>query len=251
MRWLLLVLALLPVNAWAGAWLQAEGKGQVITNFNYYQATKAYNAAGNKVDMPTYTKLEVNPYVEYGLFDNLTIGGSFAYKVVTNETQGKTFYDSDDYNLFIRWLVFQGEKFVISAEPSLYLPRKTGGELNSEAGLAPMMKFNFGYGSDNYFVDASVGYQHWSNEESDRIRSSATAGYNLTDDFTLMAQVFSNNVINHDYTKGSNFDLSTAQVSLVWDQDESFSHQLGLYKDIYARNTGSGAGVLYSIWYKF
>lgn len=250
MRWFLLLL-LLPMNAWAGAWLQDEGKGQVITNFTYYSAVQQFDKSGDIHSMPDYNKYEVSPYAEYGLTDYLTIGGSFSYKAVDNETQTKTYYDSDDYNIFARTYLYKQGNMVVSTEANLYLPRKTGGELNPESGVAPTLKINFGYGEKDYFIDLSAGYQYWANHESDRIRSAATVGLNLTDDWMWMNQVFSNNITHSDYNQAANFDLTTAQTSLVWKYDDSVNFQVGISRDIYGRNTGCGTGILSSVWYKF
>lgn len=48
MKYLLLLLMLLPVNAGAGAWLQKEGDFQIIQTTGFYSASKSFNDEGSK-----------------------------------------------------------------------------------------------------------------------------------------------------------------------------------------------------------
>jgi hypothetical protein len=256
MKQLALLALLIPTNAAAGAWLQPEGTGhQVIANFTYYEASQGFDAKGNKYVMPKYSKYEFNPYAEYGLYDDITIGGSFAAQREINESSGDDSYSVGDVHLFARTYLYTGSiyhpaDFVVSVEPGIYLPISSSSDLNEQTGISPSVKLNLGYSDVDYYADASVGYAYWSNT-SDRIKAEASLGYYIADDWVFLNQAFAELVTDKDYTNSGNYDLVKAQSSVVWQYDEVISHQLGVSYDIYGRNTGAGMGFLYSLWYRF
>lgn len=211
---------------------------------------KAVKTAG-----PTYSKVELSPYSEYGLDEDLTIGGSFVYKQTWNNPDGQRRYSFDDLSVFARAYLYddviEGNSFVVSVQPGLYLPIKAQGEINSQSGLSPSMKLNIGYGADDYYADFALGYEYWRGEDSDRVTTQTTFGYELSDDFTYMAQIFTNNITSNNYSHSGNYDLMKVQSSVLWHANDKFIHQLGLNYDLYGKNTGAGYGFLYSLWYKF
>ena len=113
------------------------------------------------------------------------------------------------------------------------------------------MKFNFGYSYNDFFAEFVLGYEYWEGNDSDRVLTQSTLAYDLTDDFTYMAQLFTTNITSGNYARSGNYNLAKAQSSLLWRYDENTTHQLGLSYDVYGKNTGAGYGFLYSVWYKF
>jgi protein XagA len=256
MKYLPLLLALLPVNAGAGAWLQPEGKGEAIISSGYYSAHNNFDAGGNRQDMPLYSKYEIAPYAEYGLTEAITIGGGLALKQSSNAFGDKNKYGLDDLSVFIRSYLYEGsiagdDSLVISAQPGLYLPFKLEGEINQQSGLSPSLKLNMGYGTRDYFAEFMLGYEYWKGSDSDRIVTQISVGYDLTDNFTYLAQLFTTNITSDNYSSNGNYDLAKIQSSLIWKYDESVYHQFGVTYDVSGKNTGAGYGFLYSVWYKF
>ena len=69
-----IALSALASSAFAGAWTQDPGNGLFILNGLYYSADKLWDNSGHKQSQPTYSKYELDPYLEYGLADGVTIG---------------------------------------------------------------------------------------------------------------------------------------------------------------------------------
>ena len=254
MKYWLALLVMLPVNAGAGAWLQAEDQGEVMLTSGYYFAHNFFDNKGDRGDMPLYSKYETSPYAEYGLTEDITIGGGLALKRTGDDDINE--YGADDFSVFVRSYlykgsIYEGDSFVISAQPGLYLPVKLKGEINQQSGLSPSMKFNFGYAYDDYFAEFILGYEYWEGIDSDRITTQSTIAYDFAEDFTYMAQLFTTNIMSDNYSHNGNYDLTKIQSSLLWRYDENITHQLGLSYDVSGKNTGAGYGFLYSVWYKF
>lgn len=63
-----------PQPALAAAWTQAEGQWQINTSAVLYNTSKFFDVNGNLQHQKPLTKTELNPYLEYGLTDDLTLG---------------------------------------------------------------------------------------------------------------------------------------------------------------------------------
>lgn len=62
--------------AHAGAWLQPKGTGQWALQATSYATDRYFDDTGNLQHQRYYSKYELAPYAEYGLLENLTIGGT-------------------------------------------------------------------------------------------------------------------------------------------------------------------------------
>ena len=256
MRLFLLVFLLLSVNAGAAAWLKKEGESEVDISSDYYFANKSFDNQGSKYSSFYYGKYSTNPYMEYGVTNDMTIGGGMSLVLAHDPNTGKQQYNADDLGLFVRTHLYDGSIFgyqglVTSAEWGFYLPVKSEGEINQQSGLSPNVKFNIGYSDKDYFASYGLGYEYWPGEESDRINTSAIFGYNLSDDFTYMLQTFTTNIINENFAISGNYNLAKLESSILWKYDEVITHQMGISYDLFGKNTGAGYGFLYSVWYKF
>ena len=54
-------------KALAGAWVQEQGNGLNITTISYYDSSQYWDPNRKLKDSPTYSKIEVNQYIEYGI----------------------------------------------------------------------------------------------------------------------------------------------------------------------------------------
>lgn len=53
--------------AWGGAWLMPPGDDQVIADTFFSDSTRAFDAQGRLIPVPSYQKFELGTYIEYGL----------------------------------------------------------------------------------------------------------------------------------------------------------------------------------------
>jgi hypothetical protein len=256
MRKIFLLLAiLLPSNAFAGAWLMDEGEGKVITQIRHYYAEKKFDANGNRVANSAYAKWSLNPYAEYGLTDDITIGGQFEADAVDNRANVKnndSGYSFTSASAFARAKIWQEDKFVSSAEIGLKKPFDSGKQVNPEGKeLIPNFKLNVGYGSEDYFFEAAANYLLRSdNNLNNMLKLELGGGYMLTDDFQWLNQLTNERATGNNFT-GGNYDLTKVQTSVLYKMSDNVGHQFGVTYDVDGKNTTKGASFNYSIWYSF
>ncbi|MES1990877.1 MAG: hypothetical protein V4441_07995 [Pseudomonadota bacterium] len=75
----LCVIALWPCAAKAGAWPQPVGHLQLIVPFTVSHATEEYDAYGEPQRRNSFSKKELQPYFEYGLWNDFTLVGTAAF----------------------------------------------------------------------------------------------------------------------------------------------------------------------------
>ena len=114
--------------AHAGAWLQPPGKGLTIMQATYFTGDEFFNADSEREAQSRFSKFELQPYVEYGLTEKITIGGSvFLHRV---QQSGDTNDGLADSTLFVRTAIWQNATDIVSVEPRIKLPSayENGGE---------------------------------------------------------------------------------------------------------------------------
>jgi len=258
----LLLLLIIPVTAEAGAWLKERGKGQLIMNTSYYSTDKFITPEGNKTRIPEYSKYEINPYVEYGLFDNMTIGGS----IFVQSLEQHPFENSGigDISLFTRFKVYQNEGFIFSLAPLVKFPSLTDNSENPIIGSSQYhaeLRALAGYGFEMYgrhhFINFEGGLRERMGKSDNQLHLDATIGIRPADKWLIQAKsssIISENLPDNpsnEIKTSNDYHLSKAQLSATYNLTDSTSLEIGGFTDVYARNTGSGSGALLSVWRNF
>lgn len=253
-----LAVYLLSSPAYSGAWTQDTGKGLFVQNFSYYSTSRYFDNSGKKQHFSRYSKYELNPYLEYGLRDWLTVGANlFADRTSQNNVSNWGISDSE---FFARTRLWKENAFVFSAEPNIKLPsldkrseQPQIGNNNYDVGI----NFSGGYGFKtwglDHFIDLAAGYNHRFGTPNDQLKFSATAGVSLTKNSMLLTQIFNttrlDNLFNPAFTQSSSddYNLTKLQISAMYKIDEKFSLQLGAFSHIAGDNVGSGTGTIFAV----
>ena len=256
-----LLFCLVSGIAYAGAWTQKSGKGLFINNFSYYSTNKYFDNSGKKQSIADYQKYEMNPYIEYGLRDDITIGANLFLQHAIQQGNNTGIGDSE---LFARYRLWQGNGAVFSVEPMLKLPSLGSefsqpkiGSKNFDAGLT----FSGGYGFKawelDHFINLDVGYRHRFGTPDDQLKFTTTAGFSLSQKTILLTQVFTTTRFashdNHLFTQssGDDYNLNKLQISSIYKLDDKISLQVGAFTNISGRNVGNGSGVNFAIYKVF
>ncbi len=248
--------------AHAGAWLQPEGKGLVIGQAAYYSTTKYFDAQGNTQPQPRFSKYEFQPYVEYGLLEKLTVGGSLYAQSV--EQSGITNYGIADPELFLRAKLWRDDKQALSLQPLIKFPSQFASDLPPRGGSKSTdMELSLLYGrnlkliSDSDYLDTRIGYRGRDQGLSNQWRADAALGLSLTPHWQLIP------AIRAVYTPGlqqaaafsenGDLDGNVLKVELngAYHIDEKRWVQLGLFKHIAGMQTGEGYGASISYAHRF
>lgn len=169
-----LLAIMVPVMTHAGAWTQPQGQGLFITQATYYTADSYFDSNGDNRPQPRYTKRELQPYVEYGLTDAITIGGTAYLDAV--EQSGTDNRGLADPQVFVRARVYHDEKRLVSLEPLLKLPSSfddpgspQGGSRSKDLELSVRYGSTLPMISSNDYTDMRLGYRTRSLGLSDQL----------------------------------------------------------------------------------
>lgn len=253
---------LLTAQAFAGAWTQDAGKGQLIVNGLYYTTDTLYNNQGNKNSQARYSKYELNPYLEYGLADGITVGSNLSLQRASQS--GQSNWGIGDSEFFLRARLWQRDGFVLSAEPMFKLPspedsRETPqlGGRHPDVGMGLSAGYGFSAWGQNHFADLDVGYRYRFADPKDQVKIAATVGLGVTSNWMVMPQAFATlraskpDVVSFTQSSGDDYNLVKLQLSAVYKYSDTTSLQFGAFSHFDGRNVGAGEGVLLSVWKKF
>lgn len=251
-------------SAWAGAWTQEAGKGRVIVTGAYYQAANFYNNRGTKQSQPNYHKYELNPYVEYGLYDDLTLGASFSFQLAQQNVVGNSDLSNSgvgESEYFVRKRLYNKDGLVASVEPMLKLPPLSSGKLpklgspNPDIGLGGSVGYGTAWFGYHHFVNLDTQYRHRFGDQKDQIRVAATVGIGVAPQWVVMPQAFMTYRMGDSsgFTQSAadDYDVTRLQLSGVYAVTEDTKLQAGAFTDVDGKNAGVGRGVLLSVWKNF
>lgn len=275
----LLLLLLPPPQALAGAWTQPEGRGQLILNHFYYSSDAFFDADGQRQSQPRFDKFEINPYLEYGISDDWTIGASLFAHYVTQETRTETGSGvtlsghSDNVGLgnseiFARWQLYRGGRAAIALQPLVKLPalyaRNRLPKAGSEAFDAELSLLG-GYGFDGWgrahYIDTRLGYRHrFSAGLEDQLRADLKLGLRLNRALSLIPELSATLAFNGNtdttFTQDGQNDYDLLKLGLaaqyeLHDLAPGAFVQLGGFAHVAGRNAGEGYGLLLATGFNF
>ncbi len=109
------------VTLYAGAWTQERGKSYHRFAVNYYLTDQEFDNGGDSRDMARngeFRDFNLNYYMEYGIFDQLTVLGSVYYKDIRKDDDYMT-YDTNgigDMDLGLRYRLYSGDAGIFSIQ---------------------------------------------------------------------------------------------------------------------------------------
>jgi len=261
-----LALAALPFRAFASAWTQNQGSGQAILTGTYYDTSSYWSNQGHKQSEPTYSQYDLNPYIEYGLTSDITVGTNFFllrdHQDGSTTGTSQTSWGLGDSEFFLRKRLWQGDGLVFSAQPMVKLPSPTDtmpklGGSSPDAGLGLSGGYSFIAWGLQDFADIDTQYRHRFGTPKDQVNLAGTVGISVSPSWMIMPQTFftyrTTTPTNAVFTNSGadDYNLITMQLSAVYKVTDETSLQFGGFDHVAGRNTGSGDGVLFAVWKKF
>ncbi len=249
-------------TAQAGAWLQAPGHGQFIAQATYFTSNKYYDRAGNQSSQARYSKYEFMPYLEYGLFKNLTIGGTASLQY--DRQGGLDNAGLADPEIFARTSLYKDDVQVVSLQPLAKFrsafersgtPR--GGSNSTDLELSLLYGRNLKLLSTHDYLDLSVGYRYRSTDLNNQFHADAALGLQATPSLqiipairTIFAQKMSNGVA-FSQNGNQDYDLIKLELGARYQLSQRQALGLNLFSHVDGRQTGNGTGVTLSVAQQF
>lgn len=256
---------LLIGNVYAGGWTQKAGSGIYIQSFSYSYATDFFSDSGKKTPLNGYyKKYEINPYIEYGVRDWLTIGSNiFLQSAVQNDANTnitQTNYGIGDSEFFVRTRIWHNNNFSFALEPMVKFPSITSaaaqpqiGSKNFDAGFTFSSGYAFKAWRQNHFINLDTGYRKRFGIPNDQFKFAATAGFSLSPKWVVMPQFFVTSRLKNQpqsiftQSSGDDYNLAKLQLSAIYKVTEKFYVQAGVFGNLAGQNAGDGKGMMFSI----
>jgi hypothetical protein len=245
----------------AGAWLQPHGSGLFITQQTFFSSSNYLDADGKRVKQPRFTKLESQPYIEYGLLPNMTIGGTAFPQINTQGEAQKT--GIADPQLFVRSTVWHDTKQLISLQPLIKLPSQfrnqttpRGGSSSTDYELSLLYGRNLHWLSARDYFDARLGYRVREKTLHDQLHADFVFGLGLFTNWQIIPAIRSTFATNRSAQAFSesgdlDYDLVKIEMAVNYRLSNTRTLQMSVFDHLWGRQTGDGLGASFGIAQRF
>lgn len=242
----------------AGAWLMPPGSGQIIASAAFSGSTRAFDAQGRLIPVPSYEKFELGGYLEYGVADWLTVLAAPAYDKIRQPPPAQSYDGLGESAIGAKIGLYRAEAAVLSLQASLRTPgpsfTESLGPLQPRRAAAidlrAMAGCNFEIASMPGFAEVQLGYRFYVQNQPGEGRFDLTLGLRPTAQLLIMAQSFSS-VSNGSGNGFLNSSWTKLLSSVVYDVAPQWSLQIGAFLTVAGKNAGREQGPIGAIWYRF
>ena len=256
----------------AGAWTVPKGKGQIIFNYYFYDTTHVFDENGNRLPIGKhgrFTKHELNPYIEYGFTNRLSLIGNFSFPSLTHRDDDVRLHSMGmgDGEVGLKYRLTRTESGLVCATqatvkffgyPKDRVPSPGNSQTDYEGRLMLGKSFHLSRTRYGYW-GLETAYRYRSGFPADQLRGDFTLGINAHRRLLLLAQAFAIKGLRYSDFRGTafnpnlhpSFDLYKAMPSAVFRATDHVRVQAGWSKDVYGRRVGAGSAWVLSLWYEF
>lgn len=257
---------------WAGAWVQPDGKGQLILTNSYYRIHGEYNGSRQ------FTRFDYNgdyrqwityAYLEFGVskHDAMILNFPIEALVYKNNYSSASFAGPGDVEAsWSHRLNRDGARWIYSFQTTVKFPayaeQNDPAPGNHQVDAEARVSLGHGHelGRAHLFWDAETAYRYRGGEPADQFRADGTTGLDFWKHrLMVMGQVFTITSLQNGGALTANtnpnlqadFDLYKAQASLVVKTGHNTRVQAGWNDAFAGRNTGNGQTFSLALWKTF
>ena len=252
---------LAPAAAYAGAWAQPQGQGQVINTFSYYEVNvQGFNALGRPSGQGEYTQLEYSPYVEYGLTNRWTVGLQPRLQYVTQSGLPGTGHTLGlvQMNLFARYEFYRDDWNALSIQGQVGIPGAATGISPELAQPNAEYEGRFLYGHDfnlpndwSAFLDVEAAYRLETDGNANQVRGDGTLGFSPSSRWMILAQSLNTVSVSQALPGDFDYNLNRVEISAVYNFTNEWAIQFGAWRDVAGKNISLGNAGIVALWYQF
>lgn len=258
----LALLCLIPLPALAGAFLQSPGAGEVIVSARFERSDRFFDSSGKLVPVRDYRKFEMQAWMEYGLYESLTLifapsitrlGSSAPPTPVRMETA--VFDVHAHVEAGARFRLYRSGDSVVSVQATARLRQPLEGAFarlvrdeRNEIDVRLLYGRSFSFGAFSGYADIQSGYRYRAGA-GDEWRSDLSLGLNMRPGWMLLLQNF--NLVAWRRGAAPAKRSHKLQASLVYSPTPRWAIQAGLFTTLAARNARRDHGMIAAVWRKF
>jgi hypothetical protein len=250
---LLPLLILFPAFAHAGAWTQKDNHGLLIAQATYFTGDQFFDADGNLQKQSRFSKIELQPYGEYGINDAITVGGTAFIHSVSQS--GDTNYGLADPEIFLRTRLWHNDTSVLSLQPLIKLPsaytehgKPRGGNTAFDGELSVLYGRTIPILSDRDYLDTRLGYRLRGHSLHAQYKADIALGLNLNDAVQIIPAI--RGIMTPDLEEATfsqtgelDYDLLKAEITTVYRLNDTQWIQAALFYHLAGRQAGAGQGI--------
>ena len=229
----------------AAAWTRAEGTG--FTS----QSTKFFTTELTSGADPPFRKATAATYIEYGLYEGVTIGGELDYAARADGAEESL------TRVFVRTRLWKSDNDVLSGEIGGGYPVLDAVSADSSArDVTPDLRIGLAYGRGlawgaGGWAEAALTFRKRFRSPADEIKLDLTLGYRPSDEIVLMGQIFGTLGLRNEGPFGVNYDALKVSASAGYRLTETRTLLLVVAQDVLGRNIDLGTEIGFTIWNNF
>jgi protein XagA len=255
-----LMTLVLPHAAFAGAWTQPQGHGQIIFSGVLTGASQRYGRNGRPRAAGRFSKQELRAAGEYGASDHVTLLAGAAAQHQSVKQNGNGLHAGSGAVLggarVKLWagggsfLSLQASVEATGERPILGNFRRLNAPLEADARL--LFGHGFSVAGITGFIDLQGAYRFRSAGHPAEARFDTTLGIRPLPELMLLLQSFNSFALERDVR----FRLpptrqNKLQISAVYDLTQQLSLQAGVFTSAAGRETLRERGVVTALWWRF
>ena len=248
-------------SAYAGAWNQRAGEGQVISTSSWSHAGEIFDDDSEAVPLRGFTKTESRLYIEHGATDWLTLIGNTSLQTL-NFRDGDSRFDFDgfdDIELGLQFRLHSAEGISAAIRASYIIDSRLdnqavdvlrgGDQYELRALIGQSRQTSVG----SVFYDAQLALRSEAFESVSQVQSALTLGYKPTDRWLLLSQNFFNSA---DSEVVDGFPVPAqeqfmSQISIARQYKPGRYVQLGAGRTLFGRNIVKERSVFIGLWTEY
>ena len=257
---LLIVASATCSGAWAGAFNQPAGQGEVIFGGLFDKGDRSFDANGrHMVRTDPYTKREVAAALEYGVTDWFQV--SLKPDIVSNNGgcgSGKSYTGLGTSEAGAQWRLLMFGPAVLAVQGTFQLPATTRernlaliGNTSRNTDGRLLLGYDFTLGSWPSFLDAQTGYRIRGSGAPDETHVDLTLGVRPWANVLLLLQDFTTLPVGRGTPWFPASRSSNLEGSVVYDLSQRWSLPLGVFETVDGRDALRERGVDVAVWYRF
>ncbi len=249
-----------PAPAWAGAWPQPEGEGQIITSYFSTEADEAFGPDGKVRPKTRYTKQEIASYAEYGWTKDTTLLAEIVYTKDDTDFFGEHHRQQglSRAELGARYAIgtWQDTLFSVQALAALHgtssgddPASSRRGDIDGEIDITLGRSFTL-LGIEG-FSDTVIGYRLRPGGRADEAKTNITLGIRPFSRTMLLLKSENFATVSGGHQTAADVTRNKLGLSLVREITPTISLELGGMKTISGRNSLRETSLNLGLWYRF
>lgn len=265
---LFFVLFFLHINScYAAAWLQPKGEGVIIANAQQYVSCHYWNLEGNLQSGPCFNQLSINPYIEYGALDEVTVGvNPFLRRL--SQAGAIDPLGLDNITFFGRFLNKHKNWSTLSTQLSYNQPFRSadfgqtpssayaivGRERYADIRLLGGTGGQFDPKAYNtWYANMEAAYRPFFDGAADELHLDLMIGWKTLNQRLVLELQELNTFGLHNPSNATqpNYNVFTVMPNIIYWYFQSLAVQVGVQQDLYGTNIGRGTAPFIALWWKF